>query len=201
MSLIEHTLFGDVQMIECACGCGKLRPLYDSKGIERKYIRGHYNTHPVIDPLESTRKRFFKNVYYAENGCWIWQGAASGKNDYGYIWHNGKVMRAHRVAWILFKGSLPDNLKVCHKCDTPLCVNPDHLFLGTQKENMYDAIAKNRMPKGEGSSSAKLEIKQVKEIRKLRVEGLTLQSIANFYQISPITVFDIVHRKTWKHVS
>ena len=77
------------------------------------------------------------------DGCWLWTGAIS---IYGYarFLHGGKNRFAHRVAYTLFVGPIPDGMSVCHKCDTPRCINPDHLFLGTLADNMMDCVSKGR---------------------------------------------------------
>lgn len=93
----------------------------------------------------------FNNLWVPEpnSGCWIWIGTVVN-DGYGFISHNGDPDRAHRCSWKLFKGEIPKGIYVCHKCDTPLCVNPDHLFLGTPLDNMLDKIRKGRgnAPKG-----------------------------------------------------
>jgi hypothetical protein len=78
-----------------------------------------------------------------ETGCWIWMRSNKARN-YGCIWYRNKTMFAHQVSWIAFKGEIPKGLCVLHHCDTPECVNPDHLFLGTHLDNMRDMLKKGR---------------------------------------------------------
>lgn len=89
------------------------------------------------------KKRFLDKVNKTSS-CWIWIGADDGRKGYGRINVNGKTAKAHRISYELFNGEIKDNLNVLHKCDNPKCVNPDHLFLGTQKMNMADMYSKNR---------------------------------------------------------
>src|ERR1700761_773896 len=100
-------------------------------------------------------------AYYKvdENGCWIWNGAVSG-NGYGINTRAGKGKRMHREYYTHFKGPIPEGMHVCHRCDVPRCVNPDHLFLGTNADNMADKVAKGRQTRGAASKSARLTEKQ-----------------------------------------
>jgi hypothetical protein len=93
-------------------------------------------------------ERFKKNyVVDSESGCWIWTGSTMGQMHYGALWLGHKYIAAHRLAWQLFKGEIPKGKSVLHRCDTPLCVNPGHLFTGTQNDNVQDCINKGRMNK------------------------------------------------------
>lgn len=95
----------------------------------------------TLPPLE----RFFNKVYKSDepNGCWLWT-AGRFTTGYGMFYYNGKHVLAHRFSYQQFVGDIPEGYFVCHKCDTPLCVNPDHLFAGTRLENMQDMSRKGR---------------------------------------------------------
>ena len=102
-------------------------------------------------------ERFWSRVEKQENGCWKWIGAKFHRG-YGRVNSGGKMLRANRVAYEISKGDIPVGMVVCHKCDVPLCVNPDHLFLGTIKDNVDDMIRKGRKnsERGEDRHCAKL---------------------------------------------
>lgn len=86
---------------------------------------------------------FFTEKVQVSDTCWLFTGRPNN-SGYGSIYFNGKKMGAHRASWIYHFGEIPKGIQVCHKCDTPLCVNPEHLWLGTRSQNMKDAVSKGR---------------------------------------------------------
>lgn len=138
-------------------------------------------------------------------GCIEWIGTTVRSNGrkshrYGRVTRDGKKHLAHRYAWELKNGPIPDGLCVCHRCDNTLCCNVDHLFVGTQKENIGDAARKNRMcrngaPKrfGKDNHNCKLSNEDVAEIRKMRESGETIIRIAQTFNINNSTVSRIAN--------
>lgn len=126
------------------------------------------------------------------NGCWHWVGARlKQKYDYGTFWIDGGSERAHCVAYAIFRGSIPRGLFVLHTCDVPRCVNPDHLFLGTQSDNMHDASTKGRMNVNrtrDGKPSTKLREMDIAEIIAMRVRGNSNVAIAQRFCVDPSTI-------------
>ncbi len=139
---------------------------------------------------------FEKSLPIPEAGCWIWQ-LALGRGGYGKISVKGKTLQAHRASWIAKHGNIPDLLVVCHKCDEPSCVNPDHLFLGTRKENSEDMVSKNRSSKGEGVGNSKLMECQIAIIRESHGSNLEL---AEKFGVCKNTIRSIRRGLTWRHV-
>ncbi|MBA7693007.1 hypothetical protein ES703_101582 [subsurface metagenome] len=132
-------------------------------------------------------------------GCWLWL-ASCHDFGYGHLRHGGKDLKAHRVAWELTNGPIPDGMQVLHSCDNPVCVNPSHLFLGTQQVNITDMMQKGRYRRhaalGENNGSAKLREPQVLEI--LRSTDETSRVLALKYAVSPSLIKQIRRREIWK---
>jgi len=134
-----------------------------------------------------------------EAGCWLWTGAKQGgKNGrYGAFQLGWKVQkRAHRISFELANGQIPDGMMVCHSCDTPLCVNPSHLFLGTAKDNIDDMDAKNRRVSCTGKRNGAAKLTE-ETVRKIYLDTRTNREIAADYNINPNLVSQIRLRKIW----
>ena len=136
--------------------------------------------------------------------CMIWQGNVMS-DGYGRVYVDHKPWRVHRLMLTLVTGQpIPKGSVVCHTCDTPLCCNPDHLFLGTPKQNHYDAMAKGRHTKGEKVNTAKLTEQQVLEILR-RWRSATKKyglhsSLAREFNVTSANIRMLVAGKTWKHL-
>jgi hypothetical protein len=149
---------------------------------------------------QERKDSFLSKVAIEANGCWLWQGARHG-NGYGGFKIRGRQYGAHQAAWILFKGEIPEGKLVCHHCDTPLCVNPNHLFIGTPLDNVRDMFAKGRANKAKGSGCACiLSEDMVIEMRKLhKSTGQSIASIARLYGVKAGTVQAAIRRVNWRH--
>lgn len=147
------------------------------------------------------RARFWSHVdltdAYGEpvDGCWLWT-ASTDKDGYGQFWLDGTYVRPHRFSYSLAHGPIPEGRLVLHHCDVAACVNPSHLFLGTQADNMGDKTEKMRQAYGERHGRAKLTVEQVREIRAL-LPSSSKRSLARAYGVAPITIQRIETGKNW----
>lgn len=132
------------------------------------------------------------------NGCWEWMGS---KNDQGYGNFKliNKAYKAHRISYMLFIGDIPENMCVCHSCDNPSCVNPAHLWLGTNQDNVDDKMRKGRQShsRGEERYNHKLDKQKVIQIRQLYKQGYTLKELSKMFGVSISTVFFVKSEKVW----
>lgn len=134
--------------------------------------------------------------------CWLWLGSKTSKG-YGSVSYDGKIARSHRVSYIMAFGEIADELHVLHRCDNPSCVNPSHLFLGTNADNVADRETKGRRkpPTGELNGRAVLSEDQVIELRKLSALGEHSQKqLAKKFNISTSTCGNILSGRRWKHL-
>lgn len=152
---------------------------------------------------KTIKERFEEKISKDENtGCWNWISSRR-KNGYGEFTINYKNRLAHRVSYELYNGFIPDGFCVCHKCDNPACVNPEHLFAGSIKDNMVDKVKKNRNPdfKGINNPVAIFSEQDILTIRSKYIPHVyTLKQLAKEYNVCPQHIHDIVKRKIWKHI-
>lgn len=154
----------------------------------------------------SLTERFWEKVdIRSDDECWEWRGTITPKG-YGHFRVTSKGMtRVHRYSWELHYGKIPEGMLVCHRCDNRKCVNPKHLFLGTNLDNLKDMSQKGRgrtkIRLGEDNPVSKLNTESVQEIRKLYSTGnYTYFILADLFKVSYQTIGLVVKRKVWKHV-
>lgn len=168
---------------------------------------------PLADPL----LRFWRYVKKAPgDGCWIWIGGLTHQG-YGAFWANGKTLPAHRYLFVRKRGELAVDQLVCHRCDNPKCVRLSHLFVGSQRDNIHDAISKQRFDPqritrtphviGEHHPQSKLTEEQVREIRARYQRGragesspVSLRGLAREYGVSKFAI-QYVLKQGWRHLS
>lgn len=148
----------------------------------------------------SDEDRFWSFVNkLSKDDCWEWLGSKTNKG-YGRLRIGKKKISSHRYSYLINIGSIDPGLYVCHKCDNPSCVNPNHLFLGTNKDNMNDRNMKNRQAKGENNHS-KLFPKDVIEIRALLHSGVKTKDIAEMFKVNYSVIESIKLHRSWNHVT
>jgi hypothetical protein len=143
-------------------------------------------------------ERFWSKVEKDQAGCWLWTGARTPKG-YGRFRIGDAMFYAHRVSWLL-AGESPDPKPLMHKCDTPACVRPSHLRLGTPRENSGDMKAKGRQAQGERHWNRRLGASEVVEIRQRRAAGESIKALAEIFGVSESSISLISNRKKWRSV-
>lgn len=135
--------------------------------------------------------------------CWDWIGYVNHRNGRGQFWIGGKLTSAHRAAWMIFRGKIPNGSCVLHRCDNPVCCNPHHLFLGTQQDNITDAQFKGRLvsPPGERCGGSRLLESQVIEIVRMLDIKLSHAEIGKRFGVTKSAVWSIARGRTWKHLA
>lgn len=145
----------------------------------------------------------FAERYEADpnSGCWLWSRGQTS-DGYGSFQMGGRTVLAHRASWVIHGRGDPAGRVVCHSCDTPCCVNPDHLFLGTHADNMADMRNKGRADRklGQRNGRAALTDDQAREVLDLKGLGFEQRGIARAYGVSDSTVSRIIRRESFPHV-
>jgi HNH endonuclease len=135
-------------------------------------------------------------------GCWIWQGAKT-EGGYGHLYVDGYTQLAHRVMWTVVVGSIPDGMLICHTCDNPPCINPEHLFMGTVSANSRDMVQKGRgrgaSRPGEKNPNHKISNDTVLRIRQMFQEGMKPQKIADLLGLNNDHVSSITRGDRWSY--
>ena len=132
-----------------------------------------------------------------QNGCWVCISHKLGSHGYPQIQRKGKQWCVHRYIWQTYVSSIPEGMYILHTCDNPLCINPDHLYVGTQQDNVWDRGRRGRTANGERNGNAKLTFKDVCAIRSRTAGGETQVQIAKDYPVEQQTISYIVRRQYW----
>lgn len=173
----------------------------DAQAVQRRDYRSDGATHQARDDRRViiANDRFMsKTIQIPIAGCWLWT-AYLDKAGYGMFWLNGTMRLSHRVAFELFRGSIPQEKHVCHSCDVRSCVNPAHLWLGTNDENIKDKVRKQRQAflRGENHPNAKLTAADVLTIR---ASVLSTKQLVDAYGLERSTIKKIRSRRLWGHL-
>jgi len=185
------------------------------KYLHQKWLERNRKTCPICkiehnigNCIECSNKCKILNRIKIVNGCWEWQGKIN-EHGYGNISlkiEGRKNLMVHRLSYEIFKGEIPNGLLVCHSCDNPRCCNPDHLWVGTPKDNTQDMLKKHRGRKKllnnerRAIAAGKITEEQVKEIRELYKNGSSQKELQEKFKISQSQVSGIVTYRFWKHV-
>jgi len=156
-------------------------------------------------PKEDMAKRFLKKIDPRPSGCWHWKDYTS-ETRRPHLWDGTKTIRAAHAALIVMRNEhVPKGMAVCHKCDNPMCVNPDHLFIGTQRENMRDCVAKGRNGgksgpgPGPGMKNPKAKLTDA-DVLAIRASTEPDRVLADRYGVTRPNIYSIRRRRIWTHL-
>lgn len=190
-----------IEQLKTCVKCGKAKPL-------RSFYSGNDKCRSCRPfPKQSVEHRFWQKVdisigHGPKQNCWEWKGSRNS-HGYGAFGFEGRVTGAHKVAYILTFGPIPEGQCVLHECDNPSCVRPLHLFLGTKKDNFDDMIKKRRQSNEfeKQQRDGKLSAEIVKEMRALYATGqYTMAKLGAMFHVAPTTAQQAIAGRYWKHV-
>lgn len=214
--------------VQLPCGAPGCLRMACSRGLCSAHYQAQREGRELVALLPlgcTTEERFWAKVDkdgptqpHMDTPCWVWTaGTRLGYGRFNVGGRAGPIVSAHRFSWELAHGPIPDAQRVLHQCDVPGCVRPEHLFLGTQADNVQDMISKGRdnklsgdahpwrthpekAPKGEQIAQSKLTEEEVRNIRDEAADGTAFAALARKYGVSSSAISEVVRRKTWKHV-
>lgn len=183
------------------CSCAQCSNVHYSHGLCRMHYAklrdsGELRIRPYMAGKSLAERIKLMSAENLATGCWIWQRAVNNKG-YGQLRYGEKLLLAHRASYEAAHGSIPEELFICHRCDTPACVNPDHLFAGLEQANSDDKLEKERQARGTSHGMARLTEDQ---IRAIRIDPRRNKPVGDAYGITAGCVSMIKHRKRWAHV-
>ena len=155
--------------------------------------------------MKTIKERFLAKIAIQADNCWLWLGSCSTTGGYGQFWDGDRVRRAHAVSYELFIGKIPEGKIIRHTCDVPRCVNPQHLLIGTQSENILDSVSRGRYryrtaprpeTSGELNGRAILNVQRVDEIRSN--PHISCENFAKIFSVSSSAVWRARNKKSWK---
>lgn len=151
--------------------------------------------------LKEKEPRFYEKINFTDT-CWLWTAGQSGRGYGGYSINTIKFP-AHVICWSFFNGRVPKGLNVCHSCDVKLCVNPNHLWVGTQKENIADCVSKGRFTvvRAHGVDHGRTKFTE-EHVKTILVLGplIPVKNIAKLFKVSKNAIYPILYRRNWKHI-
>lgn len=190
----------------CICECGNTTTAITSelKSGEKKSC-GCLLSPSYSQALNRIKEKITQNSIVNPNGCIEWQGKLN-KKGYGRISFKERRLPIHRASWIVHKGEIPNDLWVLHHCDNPKCVNIDHLYLGTPKDNVRDMDERNRRKavpglKGSECILAKLKEEDIPKIKKMRKQGMSHREIGEIFNVTKGCIGHVLSGLNWKHIT
>jgi hypothetical protein len=201
----------DVYYTGTLCRNGHIAPRKTRTGVcvqcKKEYDRQHYLSRRVLKKATTPEQRILDNFFRyfttgEKNECWLWQGSTM-PTGYGQVQSTFQRQYshryAHRLSYELFVGSIPAGMKVCHRCDNPPCVNPNHLFVGTDADNHRDKVNKDRHSRGESHGASKLTDDIVKALREGTIKPSTM--LARELGVTPSQLYRVRNGVYWKHLT